>query len=145
MSPRSEPPTARPQEAQNGPASAPDAFAAGKPSPPAPPLRPSPPPPRAESSSGVQSREPGLCVQSRSQDGGKNRAADTSNDLLTLGAPPTPSLVNKVQLYSGQSKSRTLQELQSRTVQGLIAGLNRPLINRIMAEAEKEELHRLGP
>lgn len=56
------PPTAGPQEAQNGPASAPDAFAAGKPSPMLLPLHPSSV--CARERKPTWGREPGLCFGS---------------------------------------------------------------------------------
>lgn len=63
---RCAPPTARPQEAQNGPASAPDTFAAGKPCLMPLPLTPPQPAPWEESGPGAESGEPGLCFGSPS-------------------------------------------------------------------------------
>lgn len=114
-SPGRAPPTACPQEAQNGPASAPDAFSAAKPSPLPLPLHPSPvcapggkqPRPRAGRPGSVSS--PWRSKNWIKIAGHMGPSTTHSWRLPLLWRPLT--LSSKVQLYLGESKSRTMQEL----------------------------------
>lgn len=107
---RCAPPTAGPQEAQNGPASAPDAFAAGKPGPMPLPLFPSPV--RAPGGKQTWGREPAFCFHLRTgaraegQLPAPSRCLPPSSSSLSPPLPPPYPLWGLTQATFGSNQTQ---------------------------------------